>query len=79
MSGSPEAAGESIGAAHAVAQQIGGSTGQQLADTAGQAFTQALGTGLAAAAAVALAGAVLVLLRLPSGRSAPLRAQPVTA
>ena len=72
MSGAPEAASESVGAAHAVAGQIGGSAGQQLADTAGQAFTQALGVGLTAAAAVALAGAVLVLWRLPSGR-APLR------
>jgi EmrB/QacA subfamily drug resistance transporter len=68
MEGTPEAAGESIGAAHAVAQQVGGSAGRELADTAGHAFTQALGVGLTAAAAVALAGALLVLLRLPSGR-----------
>lgn len=69
MEGTPDAAGESIGAAHAVAQQVGGSAGRELADTAGRAFSEALGIGLTAAAAVALAGALLVLLRLPSGRA----------
>ena len=70
MLGAPAGADESVGAAHAIAQQVGGEAGQQLADTAGRAFTEALGIGLTAAAAVALAGAVLVLLRLPSGRPA---------
>ena len=70
MLGAPAGADESVGAAHAIAQQVGGEAGQQLADTAGRAFTEALGMGLTAAAAVALAGAVLVLLRLPSGRPA---------
>ena len=69
MSGSPEAAGESIGAAHAMAERVGGTAGQELAGTAGRAFTDALGLGLTAAAAVALAGALLVLWRLPSGRT----------
>jgi DHA2 family multidrug resistance protein-like MFS transporter len=68
MTSGPEAAGESIGAAHAVAERVGGSAGHKLADTASHAFTEALGLGLTAAAAVALAGAVLVLLRLPSDR-----------
>ena len=68
MTGAPDAAGESVGAAHAVAQHVGGAPGRELADTAGRAFTEALGIGLTAAAAVALAGALLVLLRLPSGR-----------
>jgi len=70
MLGAPAGADESVGAAHAIAQQVGGEAGRQLADTAGRAFTEALGIGLTAAAAVALAGAVLVLLRLPSGRPA---------
>ena len=69
MTGTPDAARESVGAAHAIAGQVGGAPGRALADTAGQAFTDALGIGLTAAAAVALAGALLVLLRLPSGRA----------
>ena len=69
MTAAPDAARESVGAAHAIAGQVGGAPGRELADTAGQAFTDALGIGLTAAAAVALAGALLVLLRLPSGRT----------
>jgi EmrB/QacA subfamily drug resistance transporter len=73
MSGAPEAAGESIGAAHAIAERVGGSAGQELAGTAGRAFTDALGLGLTAAALVSLAGALLVIWRLPSDRSAKSR------
>jgi EmrB/QacA subfamily drug resistance transporter len=69
MADEPDAARESVGAAHAVAGRVGGGPGRELADTAGHAFTDALGIGLTAAAAVALAGAVLVLLRLPSDRA----------
>ena len=86
MAGAPGPAEESVGAAHAAAHQLGGTTGRELADTAGHAFTDALGIGLTAAAAVALAGALLVLLRLPSGRERAkaghrptVRAQPVTS
>ena len=68
MSGAPDVARESVGAAHAVAERAGGPAGQELADTAGRAFTDALGLGLTAAAVVALAGALLVLLRLPGDR-----------
>ena len=71
MKDAPGAAGESIGAAHAAAGQLGGSAGQQLSDTAGQAFTEALGIGLVAATAVAFAGGLLVLLRLPNTRKTP--------
>jgi EmrB/QacA subfamily drug resistance transporter len=72
MAGTPESAQESIGAAHATAEQIGGPGGAALADAAARAFTDALGLGLTAAAVVALAGALLVALRLPGGRaSAP--------
>jgi EmrB/QacA subfamily drug resistance transporter len=70
MSDSPPAASESVGAAHAVAERVGGTAGREIADTAGRAFTEALGIGLTAAAVVALAGALLVLMRLPSGRPA---------
>jgi EmrB/QacA subfamily drug resistance transporter len=76
MIGAPGAADESVGAAHVIAQQVGGSGGQHLADTAGRAFTDALGIGLTAAAAVAFAGALLVLLRLPSDRAAAPLASP---
>ena len=69
MSGAPEAAGESIGAAHTIAERVGGTAGQELAGTAGRAFTDALGLGLTTAALVSLAGALLVLWRLPSGRT----------
>ena len=51
MAAAPEAAGESIGAAHAIAERVGGPAGHELADTAGRAFTDALGLGLTAAAA----------------------------
>ena len=70
MSDAPAAASESVGAAHAVAGQVGGTAGREIADTAGRAFTEALGIGLTAAAVVALAGALLVLLRLPNGHAA---------
>ena len=65
MRGAPGLAGESVGAAHAEAAQLGGSAGAELAASAGRAFTDALGIGLTAAALVALAGAVLVAVRLP--------------
>jgi EmrB/QacA subfamily drug resistance transporter len=74
MDAGPSAAGESVGAAHAIAERVGGTAGHELADTAGRAFTEALGIGFTAAAAVALAGAVLVLLRLPSDRTAAVAA-----
>ena len=70
MDGAPDAAAESIGGAHAVAGQVGGSAGRELAEGAGQAFTEALGMGLAAAAVVAFAGGLLVLKRLPDNRAA---------
>ena len=63
----PRAAGESVGAAHAEAAQLGGAAGQELAATAGRAFTDALGIGLTAAAAVALAGACSSCGAFPTG------------
>ena len=50
-------------------QRVGGADGREIAGDAARAFTDALGIGLTAAGVVALAGALLVLLRLPSGRS----------
>jgi hypothetical protein len=76
MKAAPAGADESIGAAQAVAERVGGSAGHDLAISSGQAFTEALGIGLTAAAIVALAGALLVLLRLPSGLPVP-RVAPV--
>ena len=78
-SAAPGLAGESVGAAHAQAAQLGGTAGEELAATAGRAFTDALGIGLTAAAAVALIGAVLVALKLPIGRSVSHSAVPVPA
>ena len=69
MASAPEAASESVGAAQAVAEQVGGPAGRELADAAGRAFTDALGLGLTAAAVVALAGALLVLWKLPGERA----------
>ena len=63
MTGAPDGASESVGAAHAIADRVGGVPGRDLADQAAQAFTGALGVGLTAAAAVALVGA---LLRAPA-------------
>jgi hypothetical protein len=65
MRGAPGLAGESIGAPHAEAAQLGPAAGAELAASAGQAFTDALRIGLTAAAVVAPAGAVLVAVRLP--------------
>jgi len=69
LEGAPAAAADSIGGAHAVAAQLGGSAGRELAGGAGRAFTDALGIGLTAAAIVAFAGALLVLVRLPDNRA----------
>jgi predicted MFS family arabinose efflux permease len=79
MEGGPEGLGESIGAAHAAAEQVGGGAGRELAESAAHAFTEALGIGLTAAAVVSLAGALLVLLRLPGGRTSAVAATPAPA
>ena len=79
MSGAPAAAGESVGAAHAMAERLGGSAGGELADTAGRAFTDALGIGLTAAAAIAVAGAALILRRLPDGPAAAVAGETTAA
>jgi MFS transporter, DHA2 family, multidrug resistance protein len=68
-----EAAGESIGAADAVAGHLPADAGASLLASAGDAFVDAMGTGLAVAAALSAAAAVIVARVLPTRR----RADPV--
>jgi EmrB/QacA subfamily drug resistance transporter len=63
-----DAAGESIGAATAVAAELPARLGDTLTAAAGGAFTDALGIGLVVAAGLALASAAVVLRRLPDAR-----------
>ncbi len=65
------AAGESIGAASAVADRLDGPAGQALLQAAQEAFVHAADRGVLIAAAVALAGAVAVWLTLPAHDTAP--------
>jgi EmrB/QacA subfamily drug resistance transporter len=60
------AAGDSIGAASAVAERIGGSAGRALGQAAETAFTSAMSTSLLVAAAAAAAGALIAFLVLPA-------------
>jgi MFS transporter, DHA2 family, multidrug resistance protein len=57
------AAGDSVGAAHAVAAQVGSSS---LVDAANQAFVDAMGTTASIAAAIAVAGALIAAAFLPA-------------
>ena len=58
-------AGESIGAASAIAAQVGGPDGQAVLQAAPEAFIHAADRGVIVAAAVALAGGVVVWRSLP--------------
>ena len=60
------AASDSVGGAHAVAAQVGGSTGADLVATANQAFVDAMSTTAGIAAAIALAGALIAAVCLPA-------------
>jgi EmrB/QacA subfamily drug resistance transporter len=60
------AASDSVGAAHEVAAQVGGSAGADLVSTANHAFVDALSTTASIAAAVAVAGALIALAFLPA-------------
>ena len=65
------AASDSVGAAHVVAAQVGGS---DLVAAANQAFVEAMGTTASIAAAVAIVGALIAAVFLPArarGASAP--------
>jgi hypothetical protein len=63
MDGAPEAARDSVGAAHAVAAQTGAT---DLVATANQAFVDAMSTTACIAAAIAMVGAVIALAFLPA-------------
>ena len=62
-----DAAGDSLGAASAIAERVGGDTGAALARAADAAFTSAMGDALMIGAAVALAGAALAFKVMPRG------------
>jgi EmrB/QacA subfamily drug resistance transporter len=64
-----DAAGESIGAAGAVAGQLPPDAGSSLLASAADAFTGAMGVGMVVAGALSVAAAVLVARVLPSARS----------
>jgi EmrB/QacA subfamily drug resistance transporter len=66
-----EAASEQLGAALAIADEVGGGAGAALAESARSAFVDGMGTSLLAGAGVALLGAVSVFLYLPSRASSP--------
>jgi EmrB/QacA subfamily drug resistance transporter len=63
MDGAPEAARDSVGAAHAVAAQT---RATDLVATANQAFVDAMSTTAGIAAAIAMVGAVIALAFLPA-------------
>ncbi len=60
------AAEDSVGGAHEVAAQIGGSAGAGLVDSANTAFVDAMATTSSIAAAAAVVGALIALAFLPS-------------
>jgi DHA2 family multidrug resistance protein-like MFS transporter len=65
------AASESVGAAVAIANQVGGAAGAELAAEAGRAFTDAFNVTMATGAAIALiAGIVVFVLSLRPDRPA---------
>ncbi len=65
-----EAAGESVGAAGAVAGQLPPQAGSSLLASAADSFTGAMGVGMIVAGALSIAAAVLVARVLPSARAA---------
>jgi EmrB/QacA subfamily drug resistance transporter len=66
-----EAAGDSVGAAHAVAAQLGGGAAARLVDASNHAFVDAMATTASIAAAVALAGALIAAAFLPARARLP--------
>ena len=72
ITGLPDAAGDSIGQANAIAAQLPGDQGLRLMDSAAGAFTSALAGGFLIAGAVAVVAAVVAKLWLPARhRAAP--------
>ena len=70
-----KAAGQSVGAALAQAQRLGGSAGQALEFAARTSFVHAMDRSLFVGAGFALVGALIALIWLPN-RAAPLAADP---
>ena len=62
-----DAAGDSVGAAVVIANQVGGAAGQALASTARTAFVDGLGAAVVVAAVVAVGTSIYVLRRMPAG------------
>jgi hypothetical protein len=60
------AAGDSVGAAHEVGAQLGGTAGDTLIRLADQAFVDAMATTSVLAAAAAVIGALIALMFLPA-------------
>src|SRR5215207_4050264 len=65
-----EAASEGVGGAVAVADNVGGQTGDSLAATAEQAFTSAMSTTVLIAAGAALIGSLIAAVLMPSKKAA---------
>src|SRR5207244_2705418 len=63
------AAGDSVGAAVAIAGRLGGPAGQALAGVAKTSFVEALGTAAVVASVVAVLTAILVVRAMPAGAS----------
>jgi EmrB/QacA subfamily drug resistance transporter len=81
--GSAAAASDSVGAAHAVGAEVGGSSGAELVAAANHAFVDAMSTTAGIAAAIAVAGALIALAFLParerSGAARETRVRPAAA
>lgn len=60
------AATDSVGAAHELAAQLGGSAGQRLLDASNLAFVDSMATTATLAAVAAVVGAVIALVLLPA-------------
>jgi EmrB/QacA subfamily drug resistance transporter len=73
------AASDSVGAAHVVGGEIGGTAGADLIAAADRAFVDAMSTTASIAAAVAVVGAVIALAFLPARARASSSVPPTTA
>jgi DHA2 family multidrug resistance protein-like MFS transporter len=71
VTGAPAAAQDSLAAALATAQQVGGDTGARIASAAQDAFVAGMHTGALVAAAITVAGAILAGLWLPAEAATP--------
>jgi hypothetical protein len=69
--GAADAASDSVGAAHGVAAEMGGSAGAQLTHLANGAFVDAMATTATIAAAAAVIGALIALAFLPARAAGP--------